>query len=95
MIDPQQQRLLELLEENNRILKGMQRRARWATAFGIVKLLVYVGLIYFAYVSVQPYVTQLQEVYRQTQGIQRQTQGADLGGLLEQARQYLKDQKQQ
>lgn len=90
MID--EKRLLELTEENNRILRAMLRRARWASFFGFVKLVVYVGVLYWAYLTLQPYLEQVQKLYSQTQSLQQQTGGANVQDLINQAQKYLQGQ---
>lgn len=93
MID--EKRLLELTEENNRILKAMLRRARWASFFAFLKLAVYVGLLYWAYLTLQPYLEQVQRLYSQTQRLEQQAGGAtNVQDLINQAQKYLQGQQQ-
>jgi hypothetical protein len=57
-------RALELSEENNNILKKMLRNMRWGRLFRVlywgVIIAVSVGAVYY----VQPYVDQMQTVYK-------------------------------
>jgi hypothetical protein len=57
-------RLLEVSEENNKILKGMRRSARYRTVFAILYWIVAAGLFAAAYYYIEPYITQLWDVYR-------------------------------
>ena len=52
---------LELARENNRILRGMRRSARFAR---FVRVLFWIGLIvlgYFIYVWIEPYLESIQQ----------------------------------
>lgn len=59
------ERTLIISEENNKILKGMRRAGRFATAFRIFYWLVIIGLGFGAYYFIEPYVDQFNSVYSQ------------------------------
>ena len=64
---------LALAEENNRILRGMRRSARWGRFFSIAWWLIVIavsGATYYYYV--QPYVETIQQAYGNTQNFQQQ-----------------------
>lgn len=58
-MNPEEKDLLEkslrLSEENNRILRNMERAARWATLWGFIKLLIIVIPLVIGYIFLQPY----------------------------------------
>lgn len=59
------ERTLKISEENNRILKGIRRTGRLATAFKIFYWLLIIGLGFGAYYFIEPYVKQFNAVYTQ------------------------------
>ena len=68
---PEERRLLNevaaLTQENNKILKKMQRARRWAHLFGLIRWLVIITLAVAGYYYFQPYLEQLQNIYRSLQ----------------------------
>ena len=60
---PEERSLLErtaaLTEENNKLLKSMQRSARWRTAFQIGYWVLIIGLTFGAFYFIQPYINSL------------------------------------
>lgn len=82
--------LKEQVRENNRILKGLQARARWATTASIIKWVVYIAIIFGTYYYIQPYLEQLQTAYQQVQNAAETVEdirikaNTGLSGLLEQ-----------
>lgn len=50
------QRVVKLSEENHTILRGMQRRARWALAWGFVKVAIIIVPLVVGYFYLEPYV---------------------------------------
>jgi len=64
---PEERKLLEkavsLGEQNNDILRGMKRSARWSKIFRVIYWVLIIGISFGAYVVVQPYVKQLENVY--------------------------------
>jgi hypothetical protein len=57
------ERTLKLAEENNRILKGIQRQARIASILRFLYVLVVIAFAVLMYYFLQPYLTQLMEIY--------------------------------
>lgn len=60
------QELLELARENNEMLKGVHRRARWSMFFWILRWVIVVGILFGAYYYVEPYVDKAVETYQKT-----------------------------
>ncbi|HEY9583846.1 MAG TPA: hypothetical protein VJI66_02705 [Candidatus Paceibacterota bacterium] len=50
------QRIASTVEENNQILIGMRRRARYATVFRVLYWVVIIGLSVGAFYFIQPYI---------------------------------------
>jgi hypothetical protein len=50
------QRTLRLAEENSSILRKMERRARWATLWGFLKLLIIVIPLVIGYLYLEPHI---------------------------------------
>jgi hypothetical protein len=69
------QKNLALAEENNHILRGMRRSARWGRFFTLawwVIIIAVTGATYYIYV--QPYVTEIEKAYGNTQTFEQQVQ---------------------
>lgn len=74
-MDPETAELRELVEKNvaiaedtNRLVRGIQRRARWGILFQIIWWLTILGIsgaTYYYYL--QPYVQKVQDAYGQVQ----------------------------
>ncbi len=66
-MNPQEKALLErtlkLAEENNKILQRILRRARWATAWGIIKIVILIVPIIAGYLFLEPYFEEAKENY--------------------------------
>ena len=60
---PEERSLLErtatLVEENNKLLKSMQRSARWRTAMQVGYWVLILGLTFGAFYFIQPYINSL------------------------------------
>lgn len=67
-------KLTELVEENNKILRNMQSKARWATFFSIMKWLVFIGFAVGSYFVIQPYLDEVLKLYSKIEGNQSQLQ---------------------
>ncbi|KKQ82789.1 MAG: hypothetical protein UT07_C0018G0001 [Parcubacteria group bacterium GW2011_GWB1_38_8] len=66
-MDPQEKmllkRTLELSEENNKILRKMQRVARWATLWGFIKVAIVIVPLILGFIYLQPFFDQIAENY--------------------------------
>jgi hypothetical protein len=53
----------ETLEENNKLLRKIRRKEVFNFWFNVIKILIFVGVFYYGYLFIQPYLEQLFEVY--------------------------------
>jgi hypothetical protein len=58
------QRTLKLAEENSRILRKMERRAKLAALWGFVKLLIIVVPLVIGYLYLEPHIDTAIDNYR-------------------------------
>ena len=62
-MNPEEKALLErtfkLSEENNQILRKMQRVARWGIIWGFVKILIIIVPLIAGYLYLEPYLNQI------------------------------------
>jgi len=56
-------RALSTLEENNKILRKMQRAARWAILWGFIKVAIVVAPLIIGYIYLEPFINQALENY--------------------------------
>jgi hypothetical protein len=58
-MEPGERRLLErslkLSEENNKMLRKLERRARWAITWGFIKITIIVVPLIIGYLYLEPY----------------------------------------
>ena len=59
------ERSLELAEENNRLLKRVDRRARWSNVWGFIKLVIIALPLMIGYFYLEPYLNQAVANYKQ------------------------------
>jgi len=64
--EKQLQEILELSRENNHLLKGVYRRARWGMFFWILRWALILGILLGAYYYVEPYVNKVTDTYQRT-----------------------------
>lgn len=78
--EKQLQEILELSRENNHLLKGVHRRARWGMFFWILRWVLVLGIVFGAYYYVEPFVQSASDTYnRTTDSIRRlQTTGDNI-----------------
>lgn len=53
----------ETVEENNVLLRKIRRKEVFNFWFNIIKILIFLGVFYYGYLFIQPYLHQLFEVY--------------------------------
>ena len=58
------ERIVELTEENNKILRQMRRANRFSYFFTFIKWLIIIGSAVGAYYYLEPYLTPLMEFYQ-------------------------------
>ena len=52
------ERTVKLSEENNQILRKMQRAARWGLIWGFIKVLIIIVPLVAGYLYLEPYLSQ-------------------------------------
>ena len=57
------ERTLTLSEENNQILRKIERRARWTFLWGFIKVAIIVVPLVAGYIYLQPFLAQAMENY--------------------------------
>ena len=57
------ERTLKLSEENNQILRKMQRVARWGILWGFIKVAIIIVPLVAGYIFLQPFLEQAMENY--------------------------------
>lgn len=62
-IDRRIDKIEELVEENNEMLHKIRKKQVLSFWFNILKILVFLGVFYYGYVLLQPYLQQLFEIY--------------------------------
>ena len=62
-------RTLKLSEENNRILRRLDRRARWVFIWGFIKVVLIITPLILGYILLEPYFDQVMEVYEGFKGV--------------------------
>jgi hypothetical protein len=67
-MNPEERHLLErslkLSEDNNRMLKKLERKAKWAFIWGFIKIAIVAVPIVIGFLFLQPYFEQISEMYR-------------------------------
>mgnify|MGYP003393935018 FL=1 len=63
-----ERRMIELEEENHRLLKSLHRTQQWSWVFFVFKWGIIIVLTFGTYIYVQPYLDQLLQVYSGFQG---------------------------
>jgi len=68
-MNPEEKKLLEqslrLSEENNKILRKMQRTARWALIWGLIKVIIVVVPLILGVIYLQPFFDSASEAINQ------------------------------
>jgi len=59
----------ERVTQNNKILRSIKRKQSFDFWFGIIKILIFVGVFYWSYLFIQPALDQIKESYVKFQGI--------------------------
>ena len=62
------QKTLELVEENNKILRKMRRSIFWGRVFHTLYWIIIIGVSIGAYYYVQPYLESMLKIFGGTQG---------------------------
>lgn len=59
------ERIAQLSEENNRLLKKLVRAQNWATVWSVLKWTIVILLTLWGYYYLQPYLDQMLKLYQQ------------------------------
>ena len=62
-IQQELKQLVDLTAENNRILKKMQRSARWASIFQYIRWFVIIAVAVGAFYLLQPVIAKINDIY--------------------------------
>jgi hypothetical protein len=62
-------RALTLSEENNTILKKLERHVRWQSYWGFIKILIFVVPLILGYLLLQPYLGSALNTYQEVRGL--------------------------
>ncbi len=66
---------IKLAEENNKMLRGIRRNARFASAFRILYWLIILGLAFGSYYAIKPFIDPIINSYSQIQSNFKSVQG--------------------
>jgi hypothetical protein len=69
------------IDENNRLLKKIKRSGTWSFWFGIVKILVVLGIFYYGYVFIEPYLQQILEIFNSVKELKSDSLNIDFNGI--------------
>lgn len=78
--DSRMQKLLQLTEENNKLLRKMHRAQQWASVFRAIYWIVIIGLIAGSFYFIQPFLSQTLSVYQGLVGTSEALEG--VGGQI-------------
>jgi hypothetical protein len=62
-------KLIELTEENNRLIKTLITDLRWRQLYSLVKWVIIIAIVFGTYAYLQPYLNKTLEMYKQIQGV--------------------------
>ncbi len=68
----------EKVDESYKILRSVRRRQMFDFWFGVVKVLVFLGVFYYAYVFLEPYVDDVKELYFSLESLSGSAKGFDI-----------------
>ena len=63
------ERALKLSEENNQILRKIERRAQWAVLWGFIKVAIIIVPLIICYLYLQPLLDQALENFNSVKGL--------------------------
>lgn len=59
----------EKVDESYKILKSVKRRQTMDFWFGVIKLMIFLGVFYYSYVFIEPYVKDIKDLYLSIEGM--------------------------
>ena len=74
----------DLVQENNKILKGIRRNNRWGAFIKLFYWVIFIGLTVGAFTYIQPYLDKMIELYNQVESANSQitaSKGTISGGI--------------
>jgi len=57
------EKIEEIVEENNQILHKIRRKETFNFWFNVIKILIFVGVFYYGYLFIQPFLEHAYETY--------------------------------
>ncbi len=59
----------EKVDESYKILRSVKRRQALDFWFGVIKLMIFLGVFYYSYVFLEPYVKDIKDLYLSIEGM--------------------------
>jgi len=75
-MDPRIEKLIDLVQENNQILRKMRRSQQIASFMRVLYWLIILGVGFWTFYILQPYIQGLQDLWQGMSGVFEQLQGA-------------------
>jgi predicted MFS family arabinose efflux permease len=76
----------EKVDESYKILKAVKRRQSIDFWFGVIKIMIFLGTFYYAYVFLEPYVEDVKNLYFSIEGLSS-TKGFNIFEFIKDAQQ--------
>lgn len=83
MQDQRIERILQLTEETNKIVRGMRNQHRMSSLFRVIYIVAFVYASWWGYQQMLPYLNQLKSTYAQINELNRTAQEAKTTGSAE------------
>ncbi len=77
----------EKVDESYKILKSVKRRQTLDFWFGVIKLLIFLGVFYYSYQFIEPYVDDVKELYVSLEGLSDSAKGFSIFDFIKGAQQ--------
>lgn len=71
------------VDENSKMLRSIKRKQFWDFLFSITKMLLFVGVFYYAYNFLEPFIQQIMHMYSSIQNLSENTESFKGINLLE------------
>jgi hypothetical protein len=75
------------VDENSKMLRSIKRKQAWSFWFSVTKILLVLGVFYYAYVFFEPVLLEVTKAYQSIQGLSQDVEafkGIDIMKLLNQ-----------
>ena len=83
MDDRELKELKRKVDENNRILKSLQSRARWSTVGTLVKWIIYIIIAFVLWYYIQPFIEKALDTIDTVQGVKTEIESGSMSGFIE------------